>query len=243
MILRYDLPRFVEINTTTSLNAVFYDDAGDVQTTTSGTIDVYLGARKIVDGAAITPGAESTYSLTAATTTSEAPSDSYLEVWTVVIDGSTYVRQREGYLVRRAYYPIITDTDLTDRRTELASFLSVLDISTYEKYRAEANVELQLDLIAKGRRPWLIFDRSAARRLHITKTLQLIDEDFAAVAGNGRAEKLAARSAARYDALLNSASFRYDENESGTIDTESHESASGPVFITAGPPRRDWGYR
>jgi hypothetical protein len=243
MIVRRSLPRIVQRGADVSLDLDIYSDAGDQQTTTSGTVDIYLGGKQIVDGAAITAGAPSTYALAAATTSSESLSDEYLEVWTVVISGTTYTLHVEGYLVRRAYYPSITDTDLSDRQSELATFSASL--GGYQKYRDEANTVVQLELLQRGRRPWLVFDRYVLRLLQIYKALELLNGDFKTIMGDGKYERRQSEFAALYADLLGTANFRYDDNESGTIDNEDHTAASGNVFITAGPGRggRRGGYR
>jgi len=239
MIERRQLPRIVERGVAATLSLDVYSDAGTQQTPASGTVTVTVGSAVIVDAAVITPAAPSTYALLAAATADQSLSDEYLEVWTVVISGTTYTFQVEGYLVRRAYHAAITDTDLTDRHTELASFLTDLDITTYQKYRDEANVELQTDLLAKGRRPWLIFDRAVTRRLHVFKSLALIAADFESAIGNGKYARMMKRYEDRYTALLASDNFRYDRNESGTIDSGAREATAGPVMVTAGP-RGGW---
>lgn len=237
MIARFALPRFVELGVTQTLSLDVYSDGGTQQTPTAATLTVYLGAERLVDAAVATPAAPSTYSLAGSLHTSRAPSDDYLEVWSTTIGGAPYTFQREGYLVRRAYHPTITDTDLTDRHSELSTFSTSL--GGYQKYRDEANVEVQMALIDQGRRPWLIFDRSAVRRLHLLKTFELVFNDFMSVVGDGKWERLRDMYAARYEQALKAITFRYDDGETGTIDNSGERAqAAGPVFVTAGPRHR-----
>lgn len=237
MIARYALPRFVELGVTQTLSFDVYVDDGTQQTPTAGTVTVYLGAERLIDAVAVTPGAPSTYSLLGTVHSTRAPADDYLEVWNLTIGGVPYTFQREGYLVRRAYHPTITDTDLTDRHSELATFAA--SMGGYQKYRDEANVEIQMALIDQGRRPWLVFDRSSVRRLHLLKTFELLFNDFMSVVGDGKWERLRDMYADRYHQALKGITFRYDDGETGTIDSPSQRTpAAGPVFVTAGPRHR-----
>lgn len=237
MIVRYALSREVEIGVATSVDLDVYSDDGTQQTITSGTVTVTLGSEVIVNADTVTGGAPATYTVAASATTGKQPSDNYLEVWSVVISGTTYTFQREGNLVRRSYYPNITDTDLTDRHSELQTFSSQL--GGYQKYRDEANVEIQISLLERGRRPWLIFDRPVVRRLHLYKTFELIFNDFMSVVGDGKFERLRDMYREKFSTALANANFRYDSNESGTIDGDGNRAPSATaVFVTAGPGRR-----
>jgi len=236
VITRYALPRFVELGQPLTLDLDIYSDADAQQTTTAATLTVYLGTEELLSGVAATPGAPTTYALLGATTTDRAPSDDYLEVWDVTIGGAPHRFQREGYLVRRAYHPTITDRDLTDRHSELLAFSSKL--GGYQRFRDEANVEVQMALLEKGRRPWLIFDRAAIRRLHLYQTFALVFNDFMSVVGDGKWERLRDDYREKYERALDTVSFRYDEGQSGTIDTASRQPSASSVFATAGPRYR-----
>lgn len=234
MIVRYSLPRFVEVGVTQTLDLDVYDAAGTQQTVSSGTITVYLGAEKLVDAATLAAfGPPVTYSLAGSLHTDRSPSEDYLEVW----DTDLGRFQREGYLVRLAYRSTITDTDLTDRHSELLTFSS--KVGGYQQYRDEAHVEVQMMMLERGRRPWLVFDRAALRRLELYKTFELVFNDFMSVVGDGKWERLRDSYAAKYERALEGINFRYDDAELGTIDNGGHrQSASGPVMVTAGPRRR-----
>ncbi len=237
MIVRYALPRFVELGVTQTLDLDVYAGDGPQQTVSAGTVTVRLGGEVLINAATITPGAPSTYSLLGTAHETRQPSDDYLETWAVTIGGLPYTFQREGYMVRRAYRSAITDTDLTDRHSELSTFSASL--GGYQRYRDEADVEVQMALIDQGRRPWLIFDRSSVRRLHLLKTFELVFNDFMSTVGDGKWERLRDMYAARYETALKAITFRYDDGETGTIDSPSQRTpAAGAVFITAGPAFR-----
>jgi len=239
IVHRYALPRLIEIGVTESLDLVVTDEDGTALTPDSGaTVTIYDGDEKLVDAGDVTEGSTSTYSLAASVTSGRAPSDRYLEVWSATVDSTAQVFQREGYIVRRAYHPTITDTDLTDRHSELSTIVAKRGLDSLAKYRNEANVEVQHALLGKGRRPWLLFDRSAARRAHIFMALHLVFQDEASVLGDGRYGMLAKEYLDRYLHTLDNMNFRYDSNESGTVADTSRESSGTNVFITAGPRYR-----
>lgn len=244
MILRRQLPRIVQAGVAQTLDWDIYSDAGVQQTPTAATVSIYLGSEALVEDGDVTEAAPSTYALAASVTTGRDPADDYLEILSATIGGQDYTFRVSGYLVRHAYVPSITDTDLTDRHTELANFSTKL--GGYQTHRDEANRDLQLDLLQRGRRPWLIFDVYDARRLHIYKTLFHIFNDFTSVVGDGKYERLRDQYARLYAEGLESMNFRYDTNETGTIDDTDRDPASGPIVVTAGRPRggayRRWGY-
>jgi hypothetical protein len=239
IVHRYQLPRLIEIGVAESLDLIVTDEDGTALTPDAGaTVTIYDGAEKLVTAGDVTEGSTSTYTLAAATTTSRSPSDGYIEVWSATVDSTAQIFQREGYIVRRAYHPTITDTDLTDRHTELSNIRTKRGIDSFAKYRNEANVEVQMALLNQGRRPWLIFDRSAARRAHLFMSLHLIFMDESSVIGDGRYRELAATYLERYRYTIENMNFRYDSDETGTISEASRESAGTNLIITAGPRRR-----
>lgn len=234
MIVRRSLPRFVEVGVPQTLTIDVYSDAGALQTTTAATLTVWRGTEKLLDGVTATPGAHSSYPLLAVTTADREPSEDYLEVWSCTIGGSPYTFQVPGYLVRRAYYPSIVDEDLTDRHAELATFATQTG-EGFQTKRDEANVELQLDLLRRGKRPWLVFDAFVLRRAHIFKTLELLFNDYMSVVGDGKYERLRDRYAAAYAECMKDDNFRYDTAQTGTIDDTRQHASTGPVYVTAGP--------
>jgi hypothetical protein len=239
IVHRYQLPRLIEIGVTESLDLIVTDEDGTALTPDAGaTVTIYDGAEALVTAGDVTEGSTSTYSFASTLTTSRSPSDGYLEVWSATVDNTAQMFQREGYIVRRAYHPTITDTDLTDRHTELANIRTKRGIDSFAKYRNEANVEVQMALLGQGRRPWLIFDRSAARRAHLFMALHLIFEDESSVIGDGRYRELSKSYLARYEYTIEKMNFRYDSDETGTISESSRESAGTNLIITAGPRRR-----
>lgn len=242
LVVRQSLPRMVEVGVAQTLTLdVYSEDASTMSAASAATFTLKVGASTVVSAASATVGGSSTatYALLAAATEGLTPSDDWLEIWTVTIDGVAQTLTRSGYLVRRAWHPTITDADLIDYHSDLAA-LRPSSLTTYEPYRRRAGNWLQTRLISKGRRPWLIFDTWALTTAHIHKALALIFADFASAVGDGRYKELAAQHEGQADAAFDAVVFRYDAGETGNIADENPVSSTVPVFLTSGPSARRW---
>lgn len=239
MIVAHTLPRIVERGVAATLTLDVRDDSGTAVTFTAGTLTIMDGTFEVLAATAFTTGAPASYSLLAATTSSRTLSDDWIETWTGTISGSPYTFTRRGYLVRTAFYPTLTDTDLTARHTELDRNRPPT-ISSYSKYRNAAHELIQRRLLAKGRRPWLIFDTWALFDAHLAATLMLIAKDFATALNATRWTELAAQYAAEYEAAFNAITFSYDTSEEGTLTDDAKKSANPVLTFTAGNPGRGW---
>jgi hypothetical protein len=236
LIVRHQLPRIVERNVAQTLTCDVYSASSAQQTASAGTLTIKLAGVELVGSAALSAslGPPASYTLLAATTADEALNNAWLELWTLTIGGVVYTFRRPGFLVRHAYYPTITDTDLTDRDSDLLSLLATGD-TTLQKYREAARQRIERDLLRKGRRPWLIFDSYDLADAHIALALSYTYRDQANKIGDGRYREEAERRLKEYDAAMGAAIFRYDDNESGNIDETTPTTANGPTILTAGP--------
>lgn len=240
LVARQSLPRIIEIGIAQTLTLEVYpEDSSTQSTATAGTLTVRQGSTTLLSAVSATVGGSSTasYALLAATTSSLSLSDDWLEVWSLTISGAIETFTRSGYLVRRAWHPTITDADLIDAHSDLAT-LRPPTLTTYEPYRRRAGNWLQTKLIAKGRRPWLLFDAWALTDAHVCKTLALIFTDFHSALGDGRYKELAADYQAQAEAAFTAITFRYDTAETGTIDSEAQTGPVPPIFLTSGPVHR-----
>jgi hypothetical protein len=234
-INRHQLPRIVERGVETALSLDIYSASSVQQTATSATVTVKLGSRVLVEGAsATTLGPPASYTLPASTLEDEDVSDQYLEVWTLVIGGETHTFRRAGHLVRHAFHPTITDTDLTDRDSDLLNIVPDSE-TNLSQYREAARKRLERDLLRKGRRPWLIFDSYELTDAHIALSLHLFYRDQHIAIGDGRYKEAADEYGAEYREALSEVNFRYDDNETGNVDTETRQSATSVLRITSSP--------
>lgn len=229
------LPRMPQIGRQTALTLPVYSEAGTLQTLGAGTVTVRLGSRVLVDEASYTPGTPGSYTLLAAATEDEAPSDDYQEVWTTDLGVFTV----GGYLVRYGYYPTVTDTHLQERHPELLSQLPPGE-TTAEKFRRQAAEKVQRDLLKQGRRPWLIVDPWALHDAEKFMALHVWANDAAQrTSGSSEFSRLQREYLALYEREMSSLSFRYDDAETGVVSENSEVSAqAGAVVLTAGRPRK-----
>lgn len=248
---RYGVPRTIERGVATTLTLPIYDAASVAQTVDTipgATLTITDGARTVLSAASVTVGPPASYALTAETTEDEPLSDRWLEVWSVYVGGQRYYLRRPAMLVRQAFRPTITDTDLTDRHSDLLALLPS-SLTSYEPYRAAAEEKIQRALIRRGRRPHLIFDPWELADAHVECTLGLIFSDFASSIGDGRYKVLADGEDGKggYNAAwqrsFDACQFRYDTAETGGITTNDTVASSPSVVVTAGRPgqRRYYG--
>ena len=242
LILRYAVPRMIPRGEDSSLTLDIYDDATETQATaTAATVQILDGSDEVVGATAATSlGPPASYSLAGTVHTSRNLSDRWLEKWRVTYGGVVYLLQRPAYLVRTPYTPTVTQADLVRRRHDLPNFFASGQVSWADKCR-DADERVERALIAKGRRPQLIFDAWALREAEFAAKLSAIYDDLASSLGDGRYREDADRFEAAYLREIASVSFRYDAGESGTIDTNEQVTSSVPIMLSAGVPRsRGW---
>lgn len=236
------LPRIVErsVNTTLTLEVRAAD--GTVQTASAATVTIQDGAAVLVSQAVASVGPPASYALSGSVTQGRNLSDAWLEVWALTISGTPYTFRRAGYLVRHAFYPTITDTDLTDRDSDLLTLMPPT-LSSLEKYREQARTRIERDLLRKGRRPWLIFDSYDLCDAHIALALARFYWDCHLKVSDGRYGEMAAKLEREYTDEMGRVSFRYDEAESGDVDDPSPTAGQGPLILSAAPRGRSHRWR
>ena len=237
LVHRQTLPRMIERGVAQTLSFDVRDSAGSQQTATVATVALNAGSKVVLAATAATSlGPPASYSLLAATTTSEALSDTWQEVWALTIGSTVYTFRQAAYLVRHVLYPVITDTDLTDTDHVLAE-LRPTDITSYATFRESAFDKIQRMLIGKGRRPELVLDSWALFDAHVALTRYYIYRDMATKIGDGRYSELRDGALREFkDAWP--AKFHYDAALSGTVDTRVQQSAEPTMVFTAGPLNR-----
>lgn len=215
-----------------------YSAAGIQQTATAASVVIYDGAETVqASVAATTLGPPASYTLPALTTSSRGLSERWLEVWSLTIGGTPYVFRQSGYLVRHAYYSVITDTDLLALHAELTDLLPS-GTTDFSAYRERSRQKIERELLKKARRPHLIFDPWALLDADVYLSLFYIFHDWASSIGDGRYKELAAEYEGKFAEEMKSVRFHYDDAQSGTVDREQSEGAQPGLMLTAGPGRR-----
>lgn len=234
------LPRTAEIGRSNVLTLPIVDDAGATQTPGSGsTLTVRLGTLVLLDEVAVPAAAPAAYTMTAGTTTGQAPSAEYQEIWTLAGLGTfTW----SGFLVRYAYYPTVTETHLLQRHPELLDLLPAGE-TTAEKYLIAAADQVQKALMKRGRRPWLVVDSWALHDAELYYALHLWAQDArmrTAGAPSNTYRELAAEYLQGFKDELgpNGVQFRYDDDEDGVVSADQVETPVASGVVLTGGPRR-----
>ena len=240
---RYSLPRSIERGKAATLTLDVYNAASVQQTATAGTFTLKAGDKTLFDGVALSVfGPPAEYSLAAAATADEALTDRLLEVWSLTIDGTARTFQRPAMLVRRAFYPTITDQDLLALYPDLNDLRRDEDTS-WESFRERARQKIERELLKRGRRPHLIFDAWALVDAHVELTLHYLYSWAYKQLGGPRYKEAAAEHGENWKAEWSSVQFRYDEDETGTITTDDTIGGQSSIVLTAGPGWRPTVYR
>lgn len=239
LVLRHRGPRMIRRGVTVALDADVRDEEGTAQTvTTSGsTFTLTDGDEVLVDAGAVTGGTGATYPLNASVTTGRALSDRLLERWSLVIGGVTREFTRPAYLVRSVFTPVLVPADLTTEYSDLDDIQDP-DVGTWGDKITDARETIERDLIKKGRRPDMVFDSWALFDAHRHLTLHLIFKDAKASIGDGRYSDLAEHHLAEYRREIESVTFRYDTDQTGTVTATSRDTPVADVVLSSAPSRR-----
>jgi hypothetical protein len=153
--------------------------AGAIVTPSAGTLTVYTASNAAVSASVVSfVGGVATATLATAALASLTPEDGWRFEWALTISSVVYTFCRDGSLVYRRLYPVVTDADLLRSHTDLTTRRPTSEAS-YQDYLDEAWARIESRLINTGKRPWLIMSPSATRDIHSYQTLVLIFRDFA----------------------------------------------------------------
>lgn len=235
--VQLSLPRIVQRGVAATLTCPVYNDAGAEQTASAGTVAIYDGGAEVLAATAVTTtGPPASYSLAASVTTDRGLTDRWHEEWSLT--GLDTFRIT-GFLVRHAYHDRLTDSVLQDAHPEFLDHLPPVE-TTGERFRRTASERIQRRLLAKGRRPHLIFNADALLDPAIFLALHLWADDVALRSDSEtRWIRLADRYMKQYESAWSEVTFDYDRDEDGLIDPSEQGEAtqSASIVFTAGRRR------
>ena len=248
---RFFGPELIERGRDNLIQCPVYVD-GALAAPSSGTVSVFNASNEAkVNAAAVTvTGSIAQYTITAATIASLPLEDGWRVEWSLVMpDGVTHVFRRMAALVRRALYPVITDTDLTDLHSDLTT-LRPAGLSSYQSYISTAWRDLMDMLREQGNFVYLIMEPSSFRRVHIYHTLEIICRDFSTSYGEGsKWDSLAQPYGEKFLNAWGNLQFRYDVDRSGEADSRRRPAAAalwlgvGPQYGSDPATSTPWVYR
>lgn len=206
--------------------------AGAAAAPSSGTITIYRPDQTVLVGPAAVSIVSSVaqYTLSGATTTSEALGEGWLVEWALVMpDTVTHTFRQPAALCRRQLMPVVGQDDMVQRHSDLPALLGTA--ASYQPYIDEAWWTITNRLEAQGRRPYLIIQPSALRDCHLMLALHLVFLDYSTSAGDGgRWQALAAHYATQYEAAWGQLRFSYDEDDSNNVDPTKKKSATSQIW-------------
>lgn len=230
---RFALPDLLEQGQDATVQCPVYR-AGELVAPSEGTVVVYDRAGEEVFAADVEISDDIAHA-----TVPEADldglelSDGWRVEWLLLMpDGHRHRFRNDAHLVRYRLYPTITDADIGRRLRALdpASASVITTSTTYQGEIDEADIELQLRLIERGQRPWLIATPSALRQTWLTLTIAIILEDLAVRDPDAYAAR-AKDWRARYEAALSSATLQYDRDQDGLVDQPGEREAALPSVV------------
>jgi len=212
---------------------------GSLTAPSAGTVTVYSpDGTAVVDAQSVTITATvAEYSIASATLTPYEYADGWTFEWSLTMgDGVVHTARTDGALVRRSFYPVVTDADLIGRLSALdpSGTAPITSAANYQSYLDEAWRILVRRLIADGDMPAKIVAGYGLRECHLLLTLALIMTDLATRSeGQGYYAEEARRYRDEYGVAYGEARVRIDSAHDGTVDTAA-QSVEPVVWLGSG---------
>lgn len=193
----------------------------------------------LVNNQAATIDADGTCSYTVASSVLPSTLDlgeGYREEFKVTISGSHVIFRRMASLVLRRLYPVISDADLTQTYSDLAS-LRPSSVSSYQKYIDDSFFQILRKIRQKGMGyEYLVMSPESFYDSHRHLALYLIFRDFhsSISQGEGRYLELAQEHYKQFLQEFESINFIYDQShENKPSDPNQRKAAKPVIYLTA----------
>jgi len=162
-------------------------------------------------------------------------SENWLEEWVITLsDGRIETIRREASLVLRLLYPLVSDSDLLKRHSDLNKLLPVGETNWSKPIEAAWDT-INAKLISDGKRPYLVLSSWSLKEVHICLTLAYIFTDMMTYSAGGPSKY--SDLSTKYNRCFNSAweklPLKYDSSETG-VPAEAIEVPSSPVLYLKG---------
>jgi len=232
---RFLLPDYLVRARDTALSCPVWQDGALVPPDSVGTATIYDSSNTAIsNGATVTTGSISTYTVPAADVPSTLSLGTGWRVeWALTFTSVDRVFRNMAALVRSDLAPVVADNDLFRRVSGLdpAGTKPIHSLSDLQDYRDEAWVIIVGLLINLGNLPHLIVEPTALREAHLTLSLALIFEDFTTRL-NEKHRETAAMYRERFTAAWAALRFEYDTAHQGRAGSRRKISAVGSVWLT-----------
>jgi hypothetical protein len=239
--VRLPLPDMIVRDRAHTIAAPVYLDGTTAVTPASWSVTVYDASNTSVEtGSGVSTAAS--HAIGSSDLTSYALGDGWRVEWVITLsDGTVLTPRNDAMLVRCGLWPVVGDVDLIRRWPALdpSGTTKVTSAADYQDFLDEAWTEIQLRLIADGRRPYLVMEPSALRRVHLYLAGALIFENEGTRL-NPAWEQRAAMCRADYEKAWSELDPRYDDSDSGI---ENGRSPAPTVWLNSRSGSRTWGTR
>lgn len=235
----FQLPYFIVRSADNTIDLSVLED-GEIVGITSGIVTVTDGqGAEIVSGATITVNLDgsASYTIAASVLTSDLPlSENWLVKWDIVIDGVTKTYRNTAMYVYQDLQPVVNNTSLIDRHTQLNHLLPSTDYDSWDHAINQAWNTIVRDLMVKGKRPWLILSPYNLYEAHVALSLVYIFRDLETnMTGAGRYKELEEKYNKIYNNKMDNLVLEYyDQNEDG-INNDEKQVIPPIINITCGP--------
>tara|TARA_R100001509_G_C4870075_1_gene216357 strand:- start:769 stop:1545 length:777 start_codon:yes stop_codon:yes gene_type:complete len=162
--------------------------------------------------------------------------EGYVQEFSCVISGETFVFRRMAAIVRKRLYPVISDADLEELYSDLAN-LRPSNITSYQQYIDSAwyTILRKLRNVGAGYE-YLVVSPESFAESHRHLSLYLIFRDFhSGLSSDGRYLELAQEHYRLYNDEFNSINFVYDEDHTGQPDDADKRTAGRPTIYLNNP--------
>lgn len=212
-----------------------------LQEPTSGTITVYSEDDTVIVSAQAVTVSTSTLRAVATIASGSLPStlqfsDCWRVEWSLLLAGETVLFHQDAQLIRHAWTPYITPSDLIAACQPLSQSYNLGnsdDCKALSEVIRAGVEDVQAQMCSAGRRPWLIFDGWKVNRYAVVTILarlvrgMLLDQNpanFTAL------DKLATTWEEEAVKRWSEMSFRYDEGQSGVGGEQVQKSGGSPTI-------------
>jgi hypothetical protein len=229
-------PEMLEQGRDNLIKAPSYIDGG-VIAPSSGTVTIRNTAgQDVITAAAVSiVSSVAQYTVTSAVLGAQELGEGWVIEWSLVMpDTITHTPRNDGACVRARLYPTITDVDIFRRESALdpSGSAAITSLSDFQDYIDEADVMIQLRLVALGNRPNLIVSPSALRDVWMNLVLSLVFEDLSSRLNEAYSRK-AEHYRSAYERAFNSTNFLYDTDDDGDPDSTTDRKAARPTVWLA----------
>lgn len=207
---------------------------------TSATYTIFKpDSQPIVEAGVCTVGAGGTISyahISSQLATTLVLGEGYVQEFTVVISGASFIFRRMAAIVKRRLYPVISDADLEELYTDLES-LRPSNITSYQGYIDSAwyTILRKLRNVGAGYE-YLVVSPESFAESHRHLSLYLIFRDFhSGLSTDGRYLELAQEHYRLFNDEFNSINFIYDEDHTGQPDDPNTRTAAKPTIYLTNP--------